>query len=425
MSFRAKVSVGIVFILAVVATSIAAGLYFRFQSPVPIAFGPIQRERAPSVAELLTKGDAYLKSRQTEQALLQFRRAEALDSVAVETHLGVARAELAAGREAEAASEYQRVLRLDPTNHRALLQLVTIHVHRPSTWRLAQSELQRYIELQPNDADAQLRMARLLVWQKEEARAAEFYALPSVMRLSTDQDRKQYIYALINSGQRDRAKATLKQALSAGNLDFDLRLQLANFYAEGRDWDSALPLYRELLGHRPDDPEINLTYGMGLLATKQYQAALEPLSKATAAAPSNGEAGLAYARALKGANEYRQADRQFDRIIPLFDSNAAVHREFGDFLFEEKDYRRAEKQYRAAYDLGLRDTRLLVGLSGALRSQHKPRKALPYLEQAYEMEPTDRLGFELATVLHQTGQDRRASELISRLEHATPNSSTP
>jgi tetratricopeptide (TPR) repeat protein len=233
------------------------------------------------------------------------------------------------------------------------------------------------------------------------------------------------VFSIVTSlGQSSTNDPSINRPVSQAELQ-KLKHEIASFYAARRDWDSALPLYRELLGNRPDDPQINLTYGMGLLATRQYQAALEPLSKATASLPGNGEAGLAYARALKGANEYKQADKQFDRIIPFFDSNAAVHREFGDFLFEKKDYRKAEKQYQAAYDLGLRDTRLLVGLSGALRAQHKPKQALPYLEQAYELEPTDRLGFELATVLHQTGQDRRALELISRLKHATPNSSTP
>src|SRR5262249_3180749 len=245
MSFRATVSLGLVFTLAVAATSIAAGLYFRLQSPVPIAFGAVQRE--PSIAELRAKADAYLKSRQTEQALLLFRQAEARDSIAVAAHLDVARAELSAGREAEAASEYERALRLDPKNAQALLQLATIHSHRSSTWRLAQVDLKRYIELQPNDTDAQLRMARLLVWQKEWTQAAEFYALPSVARLSTEQDRKQYIYALLNSGQWERAEAAIKQELSAGNLDFDLRLQLASFYAARRHCDSPLPLYRDLL----------------------------------------------------------------------------------------------------------------------------------------------------------------------------------
>lgn len=125
MSFRARVSVGLAFISAVVAISIAAGWYLRFRSPVPTALGAIQQQ--PSVEELLIKGDAYLKSRQTEQALLLFRQAEALDSAAAETHLRVARAELAAGREAEAAGEYERALKLDPKNSRTLLQLATIH----------------------------------------------------------------------------------------------------------------------------------------------------------------------------------------------------------------------------------------------------------------------------------------------------------
>jgi len=400
----------------------AAGLYLRFRSPVPSVLRAMQRQ--PSLAELLTKGDAYLKSRQTEQALLVFRQAEALDSTSAGTHLGVARAELAAGREAEAAGEYERALKLDPGNSGALLQLATIHSHRSSTWRLSQAELNRYIEQEPNDANAQLRMARLLAWQKKWKQSTEFYARPSVVRLSTDQDRKQYIYALINSGQSGQAETVLKQALAAGNPDFELRLELANLHASHRDWDSALPLYRSLIATRPEDPQTNLTYGMALLATRQYHAALKPLSKAAASLPSDGEAGLAYARALKGADEYKQADRQFDRIMPQFASNPGLHREYGDFLFEKKDYRKAERQYQAAYDLGLRDTRLLVGLSGALRAQGKPKKALPYLEQAYELEPTDRLGFELAAVLHQAGQDGRASELISKLEHGRPKSST-
>lgn len=423
MSVRARVSVGLAFVSVVIVSSVAAGLYLRFQSTAPSSLGAAKQP--PSVAELLAKGDAYLKSRKTEQALLLFRQAEALDSKSAEPHLGVARAELAAGREAEAAGEYERALKLDPKNSRALWQLATIHSHRISAWRLAQSELSRYIALQPNDADAQLRMARLLVWQKEWKQSTEFYSRPSVAQLSTAQDRKQYIYALIKSGQSDRAETVLKQVVTAGNSDFELRLQLASLYAARRDWDLAIPLYRSLSATRPDDPQINLTYGMGLLATRQYQSALEPLSKASSSMPDNGEAGLAYARALKGADEYKQADRHFDRIMPRFDSNAAVHREYGDFLFEKKDYRKAERQYRAAYNLGLRDTRLLVGLSGALRAQGKPKKALPYLQQAYELEPTDRLAFELATVLHQVGKDARASELISKLEHAPPKSSMP
>jgi tetratricopeptide (TPR) repeat protein len=394
-------------------------LRFRSSPPAPIE---TVEPASPPVQELLAKAEASLKFRQTEQALLLFRQAEALDSSRVEPHLGVARAELSAGRETEAAREYERVLKLDRNNSAALLQLATIHSHRPNSWAIAETELTRYVQLQLKDAAAQLRLARLLVWQKKWKQAAEIYSRPAVLSLSTEQDRKQYIYALINSSQWDRAEAALKQMVTAGNQDFELRLQLANLYATRHDWDSALPLYQSLLGLRPDNPEVNRTYGMGLLATHQYQSALTPLSRAVAAVPGDAEAGLAYARALRGAGEYKQADRQFERIMLQFESDASVHREYADFLLEKKDYRKAQKEYEAAYYLGLRDIRLLVSLSGTLRAQNKPKKALPLLEEAYKLKPTDRLAFELAEVLHQVGQDARASDLISKLERRATKS---
>ena len=80
------------------------------------------------------------------------------------------------------------------------------------------------------------------------------------------------------------------------------------------------PLYRAALERRPDDPAANLAYGQGLLALKDYKAAVAPLDKATRAMPSNAEAGLALARALRGAGDLKKADSQFERVMPSLDS---------------------------------------------------------------------------------------------------------
>ena len=75
-SFRAKTVSGIIFFAVVVASSFAIGLYLRFRySPPPT----VETVEPPSLPELLAKAEATLKSRQTEQALLLFRQAEALD----------------------------------------------------------------------------------------------------------------------------------------------------------------------------------------------------------------------------------------------------------------------------------------------------------------------------------------------------------
>jgi tetratricopeptide (TPR) repeat protein len=135
--------------------------------------------------------------------------------------------------------------------------------------------------------------------------------------------------------------------------------------------------------------------------------------------PSSGEAGLAYARALRGVGDRRKAAKEYERIFPVYRADASIVREYADLLLEKRDYRRAEASYREAHDLGLRDVRLLVSLSGALRGNGKPRAALPFLEEAYRREPTDRLAFELAKLMHEVGRTTEASQLLDRIEPAS------
>ncbi len=416
---RAKVTALIVWVCAVLAAGFVAGMYFRFKTPIVT---PPPTAPQVSAADLLAKAGQYLQARKTEQALVLYRQVLASDPESLEAHLGIARAEMNAGREDEAAREYERVVKMDPGNASTLLQLAEIHAHHVRSWPQAEAELRQYIRLRPGDTDVQLRLARLLAWQHQWKAAAELYSRQAALNR---QDRKEYVFALLNSGQSQRAEVVLKQALAAGDNDSDLKEQLASAYAARQDWNSALPLYASLVQTKPENANLNLTYGIGLLTQKQYAASLPPLAKASALMPDNPQAGLAYARALKGAGEYKRADQQYERVLPALSSNAAIQREYADFLFEKKDYRKAEKHYKAAFDLGLRDTRLLVGLSGALRAQNKPRQALPYLEEAYRQNPTDRLAFELAKVLHQLGQDQQAMALLNKIKSQSVRSSAP
>ena len=419
MAIRAKVTLALIVVGLVVAGSFAAGMYYRFKGPaaVPLATAP-----AVSVADLLAKASQYLQVRKTEQALVLYRQALARQPDSVEAQLGIARAEFSAGREEEAAREYERVVKLDVQNATAVLQLAKIYARHARTWPLAERELRQYLALRPNDAEEQLQLARLLAWQRKWKEAAAAYSRQAALGRT---DRKEYVFTLLNSGQSQRAEVVLKQALAAGDNDLDLREQLGSLYAARQDWNSALPLYASLVKAKPDDANLNLTYGVGLLTQKQYAASLAPLAKASTAMPDNPQAGLAYARGLKGAGDYRQAEKQYERILPALAANPAIHREYADFLFQKKDFRKAEKQYKAAYDLGLRDPRLLVGLSGALRAQDKPRQALPYLEEAYKQDPTDRLALELAKVLHQVGQNQRAVALLSKIQNQSARQSAP
>jgi tetratricopeptide (TPR) repeat protein len=421
VTFPLQANVAILLFLGMLLSSFGVAGYVLFTSAVLAPARSVATD--VPMDELLANAEELLRKQQTEQALVTYRRILTSNPTSVAAQMGLARAESLAGREELAAEEYERALRLDRHNSAALLQLGQIYSHRAKNWRLAEARFEQYLVLRPNDAAAQLQLARVLSWQGKWSEAAEAYSKSALTKLMTIEDQRSYVLALVKSGQIDRAELVVKRLLADGQQDFELKLHLASVYASRQEWNSALPLYRSLLRERPNDSRLNLTYGIGMLSTRDYRAALEPLAKARGKMASSGEAGLAYARALRGAKHYEAADREFERVLPLLGVDTAVVREYADLLLEKRNYRKAEDYYRQAYDMGVRDVRLLVSLSGALRANGKPRAALPYLEEAYKREPTDRLALDLAKLLHELGRHQQALQILSRIEAgSTPSS---
>src|SRR5206468_2450376 len=100
---------------------------------------------------------------------------------------------------------------------------------------------------------------------------------------------------------------------------------------------------------------------------------------------------------------------------PEYQNTPVILREYADLLLEKRDYSKSEKYYKAAYKSGLHDERILVGLGGALRGNGKPKAALPFMEDAYRRQPTDRLAFELAKLYQKLGRNEKALELLNRI----------
>lgn len=380
----------------------------RGPAEVPVA--------SESVESLLRIGKSNLESQHVEQALIAYRKALTLSPQSVDAQLGVARSELMAGRETVAAREYERVLTLNGDNAVALLQLAGVYAHQHETWGRSEEKFRAYLRVRTDDAAAQLNLARVLVWERKHKAAVEMFSKDAVRPLMTTPDQKNYAFALVQAGESSRAESILKKLVVLLPNDDEVQLQLASIYASRRDWDAALPLYAALLRKRPDDARLNLTYGLGLLSTKRYQAATGPLEKARRQMPANDEAGLAYARALKGSGNLKKAAQEFGRVATTSHDSGVV-REYADLLLEKHDYHGAENFYKQALHLGLRDSRLLLGLAGALRANGKHKEALPLLEEAYAMQPSDRVAFELASTLQKVGQRKEALAVLAKIEN--------
>jgi tetratricopeptide (TPR) repeat protein len=417
MKARPLVAASLTIFSAVVSASFAYGLLLLWRGPArPPVDAPERPARLPpDVAALLGRSAEHMKKGEVEQALLGYRRVLTLGP-SLEALLGLAEGESRAGREDVAIREYERVLRLEPQNPTALQRLARAYAGRRETWEQSEARYREYLAQAPDDAEAWLGFARLSSWRGNAVLAAEIYARDDVKPLLTAEDRRSYALALAQAGRDKQAEPMLSGIARANPTDADVTMSLAGLHASRRDWERALPLYRAALERRPDDPAANLAYGQGLLALKDYKSALGPLDKATRAMPSNVEAGLALARALRGAGDLKKADGQFERVMPSLDSDATIAREYADLLMERKSHAKAAVYYRRALDHGLKDERLLAGLAGALSADGKPREALRYLEEAYAVRRSDRLGFDLAQLYRRLGQNERALQLLAEIE---------
>ncbi len=420
MSFRKILHSGIFLLAVVLIVSYAYAAYMLYVQVRPHSPAELKASTVPSrevpVEALIKDADQKLQKHDVEQALVEYRKALSAEPKSLNAQLGLARGEYLAGREEVSAREFEKALSLAPKDDSALLQVARIYSHRSATWAQAESRYKAYLALKPDDAEAQLELARVSAWRGNSKEAIELFSRKPVAHLMNYSDSRAFVFGLIKSGRTDEALSVLKGVTESHPSDWEMQLQLADLYAKREDWPNALATYRQLMSRRPHDARIALDYGLALLANRNYKAALAPLAQALAADPSSREAALAHARALKGVGDLKAAAREFDRIVPGYTNNAAILREYGDLLMETRNYRKSEKYYRMAYDRGLRDERLLIGLAGAMRGRGRDKEALPYLEEAYRLHPSDRLAFELAQAYRKAGKYDRALALLNKIE---------
>ena len=78
--------------------------------------------------EHLNRGEAYLKEKKYQEASLEFRNAVQIDDRAAQAHWGLARAYEGAGQFAQAFEEMQRAIQLDPNNLDARVRLGNYYI---------------------------------------------------------------------------------------------------------------------------------------------------------------------------------------------------------------------------------------------------------------------------------------------------------
>ena len=236
-----------------------------------------------------------------------------------EIHNNLGGAHLRRGDIAEARSEFQKALALDPNNADALLNLGSIARLRGNA-----SEAEHYVELalraDPNSIGALAELAELKRDRNELSESIRLYGEALALHNSSPGLYLGLGDSLQRAGRYPEAEAAFKRVLELDPDSFEARYNLGVTYGQQQRAEEAARYYEAALALQPEHPQaVSVLNNLANLhlARGEREAAVSRFEQAVAASPSHFES-----RFNLGV-QYLQTD-QLDRGVAMLEAAVAL-----------------------------------------------------------------------------------------------------
>lgn len=326
---------------------LAQATYCEEQS---LALDSTRTETYLSLAQLYRAAGAYEDETRIWRGLLAQR------PELNEAYAGLGASMAAQGRYNAASRAFQDAIRRDYKTAAVYLQLGNVYQalgHVQNNLRSAEASYQASLQLDPNQPDALLQLARVEVALKRPDEALRLY----------------------------------RQALQLAPQDDGIRVELAALYKNGGAPQMAKQLFSEGLAARPEDAVLafeqgRLLWELGDLrgAQEQFQHAL---SRDSTLVEIHRYQGLIHSSQGRRA-EALEAFRRLEAVRPR---EAAVKVNIGIVYSQQGDLAQAEQAFKAAVQLGGDKGDAALKLGGLYLHQGRLQEAVQVLKQAEEQYP--------------------------------------
>ncbi len=269
---------------------------------------------------------------------------------------------------------------------RELLQSGLAH-HRAG--RLAQAALcyGRLLRANPRNADA-LHLSGVLARQEGRLDASE-RLIGTAIELSSGVSTYHYnlarTYAL--QGRRSEAKETYRRAIRLNGRDADSQQMLAQLLEDPGGAEEAIDLCRRVIELAPEREAVHLHLAFLLKSRGEVPAALEIYSRAIALFPDSSDTHFNFGKALYEAGRPEESIACYERVLALKPEDAEAHNCLGRVLHERGDLGLARESYLQAVTLNPEFAEALSNL-GALQmdaGEYKTGEAV--LRRAVALKP--------------------------------------
>ncbi len=303
------------------------------RTKIPQDPAAIELNRLLTAAQDAVNKQDYASAAQDYQAYL----AKKPDDAVVHYDLGYAYTALQ--KPADAKSEYEKAIALDPKMAAAYQNLgVTLIPADPAA---AIEPLQRAAELVPEDARTKWLLGIALEATKKDALAIEQYQAAEKLDAKNVEVRNSLGFALLRSGRAGDAETAFREALAlqptGAAADQAHKGLLQTLLAERKNDDAATELGVYLAAH-PNDAAMQLEHASLLVDAGKDDDALAELDKAASAGPESLRAMKLRALIYFRKKQYDNAAPVLVKAIALAPQDPDLPAQLGHLYLEKKDY---------------------------------------------------------------------------------------
>lgn len=345
--------------------------------------------------EHVNRGDQLLKERKYQEASLEFRNAIQIDERMAAAHWGLARAFEGMERFGEAAQEIQRSIDLDPNNLDARVHLGNYYmVGRQPNIAEAERLAKEVLTKDPNFIEGHILLATILYAQDMSHPEKALAELNHAIELNPGRVESYLSLARFYATTNDagRAEETLRRAVSVNPASALAHDEYARFLATHNRAADAEAEFRRAVEVEPNAHEPRIALGSFYIATKQLDKA-EETYKALAELEKNRPEALALLADFY-ATTGRRADavKVYQDILAQSPDYTRGRYRLGEILLQSGDVQGAMAQVQEVLKKSERDTQGLL-LRARIRMQGGDnRAAIEDLKEVLKQDATSRGG---------------------------------
>jgi tetratricopeptide (TPR) repeat protein len=274
----------------------------------------------------------------------------------------------------------------EPAELDALVALAR-DAQRAGRFAEAAAAYRKIVALRPDIAEAYNSLGNMLVSQGQLDEAAAQYERAVALQPSLFQTYNNLGNILREQGKPDQARARYEHALALRPDYAPAHVNLGNILREQGQLDQAMARYQQAIAFRPDLAEAYNNLGSVLMEQGQLDAAAAQFEHALARRPNHAEACFNLGNILREQHKLDHAAARYRQAIALRPDHAEAHNNLGSVLKDQGQLDQAVAEYQRAIALkpGLFHTH--VNLACIFREQGQLDQAAASYQQAIAVGP--------------------------------------